>query len=427
MALLRSSPPPILATLPGALLLLSHVVLVASSDMGFEHNWRGGLVLSGVDVVAYHSMDANSLTPVYGKPEFHHILTRSGEEYTFYFSSPENLDLFRSNLTKYIPRNGGYCSWGFANEWRSGECDADQNPFIWEGECEECDCARTGSGDFGIGDKWKWDKHTMGPPAGLTDGWTIYNGQLYFNIWNSYRVWWMSRVEENIARADARWIHYFGSLDAGPLNVGCYPDTWRACAAGQYPANFGRVPPGAINNADTLSPTLSLPSESLADTLSPTLSPPSESLAAIVSSTTTFASLSITAFDDPAFNATFRQAFKAQMAAAAGMNSTDIIIHSITAGSVMVSSTMYFPTNHVCSPQTFHDMLVYNPSTTVFTDATFEAYGEVTATTRIDMYTTPTPPTPIDSPAIDNSAAGVTGQGLVLALSLYAVGIGLAF
>eukprot|EP00959_Pyramimonas_sp_CCMP1952_P375663 7867813-Pyramimonas_sp.AAC.1 len=87
----------------------------------------------------------------------------------------------------------------------------------------------------------------MGPPAGLTDGWTIYNGQLYFNIWHSYRVWWMTRVEENIARANARWISYFGSLDAGPLNIGCYPITWAKCVW-PYTDSFGRVPAGAIND-----------------------------------------------------------------------------------------------------------------------------------------------------------------------------------
>eukprot|EP00959_Pyramimonas_sp_CCMP1952_P269948 5643766-Pyramimonas_sp.AAC.1 len=84
----------------------------------------------------------------------------------------------------------------------------------------------------------------------------------------------------------------------------------------------------------------------------PTIAP-TTALAAIVSSSTTFASLSIAALDDPAFDATFRQKFKVQMAAAAGMNTTDIIVHSVAAGSVVVKSTVYFPVNHVCSPETF--------------------------------------------------------------------------
>jgi len=235
--MVRRSFPPALSALPCALVLLACVASVESSDMPFSHNWRGGLVLGGVDVVAYHTLDADSRTPVYGDPAWSHAITRSAEEYTFLFSSSANLDLFKSNLTKYIPRNGGYCSWGFANEWRSDECDADYNPTIWDGECSECDCASR----YG-GNKWLWAKDVMGPPAGLTDGWSIYNGQLYFNIWDSYRVRWLQRAEENQALADARWIAYFGSLDAGPLNIGCYPDTWQRCTEAEYPSTFGAVP-----------------------------------------------------------------------------------------------------------------------------------------------------------------------------------------
>ena len=35
---------------------------------------------------------------------------------------------------------------------------------------------------------------------------------------------------------------YFGGLDQGPLNIGCYPATWRVCARqGPYPATFGQI------------------------------------------------------------------------------------------------------------------------------------------------------------------------------------------
>lgn len=194
-------------------------------------------MLGGVDVVAYHTMDPGSESPIFGLAQWSHIITRSAEQYTFYFSSNANLNLFTSNLTKYIPRNGGYCSWGFANEWRSEDCDADFSPHIWEGECSECDCAT-----FGSENKWLWGRDVMGPPAGLRDGWSIYNGQLYFNIFNTYRVRWLKQAEENIERANARWISYFGSLDAGPLNVGCYPNTWQQCSTAEYPSSLGVLP-----------------------------------------------------------------------------------------------------------------------------------------------------------------------------------------
>mmetsp|Transcript_2986 Transcript_2986/g.5053 ORF Transcript_2986/g.5053 Transcript_2986/m.5053 type:complete len:268 (-) Transcript_2986:296-1099(-) len=229
--------PVALSALPCALLVFFNVASVEASDMSFTHNWRGGLMLGGVDVVAYHTMDPGSESPIYGQAQWSHTITRSAENYTFYFSSNANLNLFTSNLTKYIPRNGGYCSWGFANEWRSEDCDADFSPHIWEGECSECDCAKSGSGN-----KWLWGRDVMGPPAGLRDGWSIYNGQLYFNIWNSYRVRWLTQAEENIERANVRWISYFGSLDAGPLNVGCYPDTWQQCSTAEYPSSLGVQP-----------------------------------------------------------------------------------------------------------------------------------------------------------------------------------------
>jgi hypothetical protein len=57
----------------------------------------------------------------------------------------------------------------------------------------------------------------------------------------------------------------------------------------------------------------------------------------------TFATLSITAFDDPAFDARFRSQYKAQVAASAGVSSVDVVIESIAAGSVVVACTVFFP------------------------------------------------------------------------------------
>ena len=56
-------------------------------------------------------------------------------------------------------------------------------------------------------------------------GYRVYNGSLYFNIWNSYDRTFFNNAEDNIAAAEARWIGWYGSLQAGPFNWDCF-STW---------------------------------------------------------------------------------------------------------------------------------------------------------------------------------------------------------
>lgn len=473
--MVRRSFPPAPSALPCALVLLACVASVESSDMPFSHNWRGGLVLGGVDVVAYHTLDADSRTPVYGDPAWSHAITRSAEEYTFLFSSSANLDLFRSNLTKYIPRNGGYCSWGFANEWRSEDCDADFNPHIWDGECSECDCALLYGNAV---NKWAWEKGVMGPPAGLTDGWSIYNGQLYFNIWDSYRVRWLQRVEENQALADARWIAYFGSLDAGPLNIGCYPDTWRQCVQLDYPTDMGALPAALQEGEDTAgvgdasndtageavedpvtggtdtdaaetvddnadgvgsagvdnaadqgddAGDTGEPAGTPSPTSSPTDSPTSSPTAprrTDVTSTTTFSSLDISAFADAAFNASFRESFIAQMAAGAGLPTSNIVIDFITSGSVTVESTAFFASEPAALD---FAILISNEPATVYTADAFRTYGNITVSCGLPIphgYVASTrSPTAPFTPDATGTSGNFTGNGAMSAQPAFAVAV----
>mmetsp|Transcript_28122 Transcript_28122/g.91880 ORF Transcript_28122/g.91880 Transcript_28122/m.91880 type:complete len:283 (-) Transcript_28122:63-911(-) len=177
-------------------------------------------VLKGADVVAYHSL-AEGSGFVEGLPEFAYNLTSEGVEWTFLFASQENRDTFASDPWAYAPRLGGFCLYGMANEWHKDECE-------WSEElgCDgDCQC------------NWPWLDHMMGPPAGVHDGWFYFEGSLYFNIWRSYTELVTSKGAANfVARAEARWIEYYGSLEAGPFNTHCWGDIndptgeeWRRC------------------------------------------------------------------------------------------------------------------------------------------------------------------------------------------------------
>lgn len=69
---------------------------------------------------------------------------------------------------------------------------------------------------------WPWAKTWLGPPAGPSDSWTIYNNANYQNYLPRIKERWFSQVESNIRRADARWISWYGKLEAGPFNTDCF-------------------------------------------------------------------------------------------------------------------------------------------------------------------------------------------------------------
>ena len=157
-------------------------------------------VMAGYDLVAYHSLDADD-DGIPGNPQFQ---TRHSNGYLYYFSSDENLQTFLGNPEKYLPKYGGFCAWGIA--WEYPE------------------------------DGWPWAANHMGPPCGPRDGWALLedsNGEthLYCSIWRSYQDDFNSKQEEGIRLADERWIEFYGSLDAGPANNGCYAWNWQDCFA----------------------------------------------------------------------------------------------------------------------------------------------------------------------------------------------------
>ena len=170
--------------------------------------YRNGLVLKGYDVVEYHNLDLDD-PGVLGNKKYSYTLSRGGGNYLFYFKNKKNLESFRQNPEAYLPQFGGFCSWGFANEWG----DDKKVPL----DCSECLTSPP----------WPWTRHVMGPPADPEYGWSLYQGKLYFNINSHYRKRWENQKDKFIQRASDRWKKYYGDDTKGPLNVHSYPENWR--------------------------------------------------------------------------------------------------------------------------------------------------------------------------------------------------------
>jgi YHS domain-containing protein len=186
---------------------------------------RNGLVLRGYDVVEYHKLEKRD-KGVMGSSKYKYLYQNDpnghnggGGRYTFYFKNKENLAQFSSDVERYLPQFGGFCSWGFANEW-GGVVDGQVvgDPEVPD-QCKECLTSPP----------WAWTQHIMGPPADPENGWSIYGGKLYFNINSNYRELWEAQPERFIKRAKDRWTKYYGDA-VGPINVTSYPWNWQQSA-----------------------------------------------------------------------------------------------------------------------------------------------------------------------------------------------------
>jgi len=167
----------------------------------YPHNWRGGVAVRGFDVVAYHNL-TDYARGVMGTPRFATNITRDGYTYEFWFTSQNNLDTFLSNQKHYVPLFGGFCAFGTAEE---------RPP------------------------QWPWQRGTMGPPTGPAHGWLMLTTKdegvrkLALNINRQFASIVKSNEDYYLRRATERWIEYYGSMDTGPINTRCYPNTWRSC------------------------------------------------------------------------------------------------------------------------------------------------------------------------------------------------------
>lgn len=108
--------------------------------------------IKGYDPVAYFT----DSQPLMGKDEFKY----SQDGANWYFSSQKNLDLFKSNPSKYMPQYGGYCAFGLAGGYKA----------------------------------------PISP-----DAWTIVNDKLYLNYNKKVQIDWIKDQTEMIKNADKNW------------------------------------------------------------------------------------------------------------------------------------------------------------------------------------------------------------------------------
>ena len=113
---------------------------------------KGGQAINGYDPVAYFLQGK----PVKGVQN----LSYQWKDATWYFSSQQNLEAFRTAPEKYAPQYGGYCAYGLS------------------------------------------DGHKASTEP---DAWTIVNGKLYLNYNTNVRSEWSRNREERIKKADGYW------------------------------------------------------------------------------------------------------------------------------------------------------------------------------------------------------------------------------
>ncbi|REG83037.1 YHS domain-containing (seleno)protein [Algoriphagus antarcticus] len=108
--------------------------------------------IKGYDPVAYFTHSK----PIMGKDE----LKFSHDGANWYFSSQKNLDLFKSNPSKYMPQYGGYCAFGLAAGYKA----------------------------------------PISP-----DAWKVVDDKLYLNYNKKVQADWMADEAEMIKKADKNW------------------------------------------------------------------------------------------------------------------------------------------------------------------------------------------------------------------------------
>lgn len=113
---------------------------------------KGNKAIRGYDPVAYFT----DSKPMMGLDQF----KLSYEGANWYFSSQKNLDLFQSNLSKYMPKYGGYCAFGLAGGYKA----------------------------------------PVSP-----DAWKIVDDKLYLNYSKKVQEDWLADQAEMIKKADENW------------------------------------------------------------------------------------------------------------------------------------------------------------------------------------------------------------------------------
>ena len=64
----------------------------------------------------------------------------------------------------------------------------------------------------------------MGPPCNPHNGWRIVDGRLFCAINGDYMDRWIQETgAQGVKDGDTLWTNWFGAVDQGPINTGCFP------------------------------------------------------------------------------------------------------------------------------------------------------------------------------------------------------------
>lgn len=141
---------PSMNKLVAGIFLLSLTLTSFAKDPVYQT--KSGVAINGYDPVAYFSAGK----PVKGQSIFH--FSYLGTKWLF--SSPENLELFKNEPTKYAPQYGGYCAYA-----------------VSQGKTAKTE-----------------------PKA-----WTIVAGKLYLNYSLGIKKKWKKDISGYIKKADTNW------------------------------------------------------------------------------------------------------------------------------------------------------------------------------------------------------------------------------
>lgn len=76
-----------------------------------EHNTAAGLTAAGAPL-GLHGVDPVSFLEIGNRVDGSAMFTGVHDGVAYYFSSQSNVDKFKRNPDKYVPQNGGFCTFG---------------------------------------------------------------------------------------------------------------------------------------------------------------------------------------------------------------------------------------------------------------------------------------------------------------------------
>lgn len=103
-------------------LFLSSTVFAQQNNRTAQFNTEKNIAIKGYDPVAYFTLNK----AVKGKKE----LAVTAEGVTYYFSTPENKELFKKDYKKYEPQYGGWCAYAMGAAGEKVEIDPETFKII---------------------------------------------------------------------------------------------------------------------------------------------------------------------------------------------------------------------------------------------------------------------------------------------------------